>query len=96
MIREYRVKPVIRYIVTEWSEDSSPEGGRVTQTRQMGEFDNEAQGDEVAMALAIATGGYVEKAAAPARGEDHAIFAGLPTYKAEDGEVRPTPPSPFA
>lgn len=92
MIREYRVKPVTRFIVTEWTEDEGPSGGRVSNTRCMGEFDNPAQAEEVAHALATANGGYVQAHDAPALSEGHAIFASLSTYVGDDGaEIKRRP-----
>lgn len=52
-VREFRVRPITRYVVTEWSQTTDDEG-RVTHTSTtaLGVFDNEEQANRVASALA--------------------------------------------
>jgi hypothetical protein len=58
-IREYRVRPVTRYVVTEYCDVSMGDGLRKCGSRVLGEFDNSAAANEVAEALSCRTGGVI-------------------------------------
>lgn len=85
MIREYRVRPVTRYIVTEFTEAPTDVGGIRRQVRSVGEFDNLEMAREAAEGLVALNGGYLAKPMAAAVNEMHAIMADIPTFV--DGDV---------
>lgn len=51
---EYRVRPVTRYIVTRYYQDSTPEGTKSGGCEERGEYGNALTAYEVAYALAKA------------------------------------------
>lgn len=57
---EYRVRPVVRYVVTHYHSYSTEDGkGGGGGSEVVGEFDNEAQAEKVKAALEDTTNGYV-------------------------------------
>lgn len=93
--REFRVKPVTRFLVTEWHKEVYADGTSTSASGLIGEFDGEKTAAEVALAMALHTGGILVDYDAPATGVDHAIFARLPSYRDEEGNIVPTPASAF-
>lgn len=48
---EYRVRPVVRYVVTRFAREDLPSGNCVAGSSTCGEFDNEQQAESVKAAL---------------------------------------------
>lgn len=50
-IIEYRVRPVTRYIITRYHNETSPTGGSTGGVETLGEFDNQVKAELIAQAL---------------------------------------------